>query len=355
MQTLTVQTPRLSTHCWVAGPLDAEPLLLLHGNLTTGRFWQAVGDRLAADFRVVAPDLRGFGRTERLSIDARRGLRDWADDVRSLLETLSWADQQRVHAAGWSMGGGILQQYEMDHPGDLASISLVAPMSPFGFGGTRDAQGTPAYDDYAGSGGGTAAPDFVRRLAARDSSTDEPPSSPRLIMRSFFWSPRYLAPDEDELMAEVLLTAVGDQFYPGGTNTSPNWPGVAPAEGGVNNALSPRWCNTSAFGDIGQPLPVLWIRGDEDQVISDESMFDFGTLGKLGAVPGWPGEDVLPPQPMIAQLRTMFERRRARGGIVREVVLNRVAHGPLIERPDEVARLIRQHTRSGTLSDGLGP
>ena len=174
-------------------------------------------------------------------------------------------------------------------------------------------------------------------------------------MRSFFWSPRFSAPDEDELMDEVLLTAVGDEFYPGATTSSPNWPGVAPAERGVNNAFSPKWCNTSGFGDLDDPRPVLWIRGDEDQVISDESMFDFGTLGKLGAVPGWPGEGVLPPQPMIAQLRTMLERRRARGGSLREVVLNGVAHGPLVERPEEVAELIQDHTRSGTLSGGHGP
>ena len=33
-------------------------------------------------------------------------------------------------------------------------------------------------------------------------------------MRSFFWSPAYKAPDEDELLAEVLRTDVGDTGYP---------------------------------------------------------------------------------------------------------------------------------------------
>src|SRR6185436_10603320 len=116
-----------------------------------------------------------------------RGLRDWSDDLRALLEALGWADQGRVHAAGWSMGGGILQQYEIDHPDDLASLTLVAPLSPYGFGSTRDAHGTPAYaGDFAGSGGGTAAPDFVRRLAERDGSEDDPLSSPRVVMRNYF-------------------------------------------------------------------------------------------------------------------------------------------------------------------------
>jgi pimeloyl-ACP methyl ester carboxylesterase len=107
--------------------------------------------------------------------------------------------------------------------------------------------------------------------------------------------------------------------------------------------MSPAWCNTSAFGDVERPAPLLWIRGDEDQVISDQSMFDFGTLGRLGVVPGWPGEQAYPPQPMIAQTRAVFDRRKAHGGRVREVVLPGVAHGALIERPDEVARLMVEH------------
>ena len=347
MQTHTVDTARLRTHCWVAGPEDGEPLLLVHGNLTTGRFFQALAERVPDRFRVVAPDLRSFGRSAALPVDASRGLRDWSEDVRSLVEALGWADRARVHAAGWSMGGGILQQYEIDYPDDLASLTLIAPVSPFGFGGTRDIQGTPSYADFAGSGGGTAAPDFVRRLAARDASEDEPASSPRVIMRSFFWSPRYVAPDEDELVQEVLLTSVGEDFYPGASLPSENWPGVGPAPRGVNNAMSPAWCNTSAFGGVANPAPLLWIRGDEDQVVSDQSMFDFGTLGQLGAVSGWPGVDVFPPQPQVSQTRAVFDRRRTHNGVVTEIVLHEVGHGPLIERPDEVARLMLEHIEAG--------
>src|ERR671930_2082120 len=316
MKTETIDTSRPVTHCWTEGPADGQPLLLVHGNITTGRFWQSLVSELpSCRFRVVAPDLRLFGRTERKPVDAKRGLRDWSDDLRALLEALGWAGRSDVHAAGWSMGGGILQQYEIDHPGDLASLSLIAPLSPYGFGGTKDVSGTPNYPDFAGSGGGTAAPEFVRRLAAGDASEEEPMSSPRVIMRSFFWSPKHKAPDEDELIQEVLLTAVGDDFYPGSSVQSANWPAVAPGEMGDNNAFAPRWCDTSAFGDVQSPAPVLWVRGDEDQVVSDASMFDFGQLGKLGAVPGWPGAEVFPPQPQIAQTRAVFSRRESRAPV----------------------------------------
>ncbi len=81
-------------------------------------------------------------------------------------------------------------------------------------------------------------------------------------------------------------------------------------------------------------------------MVSDQSMFDFGTLGQLGAVPGWPGADVFPPQPQVSQTRAVFDRRRTHTGIVREVVLHEVGHGPLIERPDEVAKLMLEHIAS---------
>ena len=50
--------------------------------------------------------------------------------------------------------------------------------------------------------------------------------------------------------------------------------------------------------------PVLWIRGADDQIVSDQSLFDVGTLGALGAIPGYPGSDVFPSQPMVSQTGT---------------------------------------------------
>jgi pimeloyl-ACP methyl ester carboxylesterase len=346
MDRITIDTDRIVTNCWVSGMEDGKPVLLVHGNISTGRFWQAVAERLPAGYRLVAPDLRAFGRTEAKPIDATRGLRDWSDDLRALVTKLGWADRGLIHAAGWSMGGAILEQYAIDNQDDLASLTLVAPVSPYGFGATRDDAGTPTNSDFSGSGGGAAAPDFVRRLGERDHSEDEPLSSPRVTMRTYFWSPKYKAPDEDELIDEVLLTAVGDGLYPGDSTPSTNWPMVAPGSSGVNNAFSPRWDNTSGFAAIGRKVPVIWVRGDEDQVVSDASLFDFGTLGKIGAVPGWPGDEVYPSQPQVSQTRAVLERYKAAGGHYREVVLERCGHGPVIERSADVAALIQEQVES---------
>jgi pimeloyl-ACP methyl ester carboxylesterase len=336
-----VSTDRLDTHVWTAGPEDGVPLLLVHGNLTTGGWWRYVAASLPDDVRVVAPDLRGFGRSEPKPIDATRGLGDMVDDVRSLLVALGWADREVVNAAGWSMGGGLLWQYAVAYPDDLASMTMVAPVSPYGYGGTKGDDGTPCFDDFAASGGGGAAPEFVRRLAAGDRSEVDATTSPRVIMREYF-GPRTNTPNVDEefLLDEALTTVVGEDFYPGDSTPSGNWPGLAPGARGVLNTMTPKYYRAADVVDLARKPPVTWLRGGQDQVISDTSLFDFGYLGQIGAVPGWPGDGVLPPQPMAAQTRAVLNAYRANGGVAEEVALEDAAHGMPVEVPEKVAEVI---------------
>ncbi len=44
MQTLTIETSRLHAHCWVTGPENGVTLLLVHGNLTMGRFFKSLAE-----------------------------------------------------------------------------------------------------------------------------------------------------------------------------------------------------------------------------------------------------------------------------------------------------------------------
>ena len=346
MQAATVTTKRLATHVEVAGAAGGTPVVFVHGNLSSSRFWDRTLAALPAPLRGLAPDLRGFGGTQARPLDATRGMRDFADDLRALLEAPELGIGDRpVHLVGWSVGGTVVMQYAVDHPGTVASVVLVAPMSPYGFGGTRDERGTPCWPDFAGSGAGTANPDYVRLLGARDRGDAE--LSPRRVMNAYYFRPPFrLEPEREEAYLDaVLQTVVGDDNYPGDLATSPNWPGVGPGTRGVNNALSPRHCDLGGFADLRPRPPVLWVRGDEDQVISDTSLFDLGYLGKLGAVPGWPGDGVYPPQPMVAQTRAVLDAYRQRGGAYREAVLERCGHSPHIERPEEFMRLLLDFLR----------
>jgi len=323
----TVATDRLRIHLIESGPDDGIPVLLVHGNLSTGRFFEHLLPGMPERYRFIAPDMRGFGDTEPLPIDATRGLRDWSDDAHSLVRALGI--DRPVHVAGWSTGGGAIAAYAADRP--VASLTLIDPVSPYGFGGVRP-DGTPCFEDYAGSGGGTASPDFVQRLASGDRSGGSP-FSPRNVLNAAYWAPGHREPPdrEDVLVDEVLKTQIGDGGYPGDMTPSPNWPGVAPGTSGLLNALSGKYCDWSGIVELDPKPPVLWTHGSDDIVVADGSAFDLATLGKGGAVPGWPGDDVCPPQPMVTQIRTVLERYAAAGGRVRMELFEGSGHGPIFD------------------------
>jgi len=319
------------------GPADGTPVLLIHGNCSSGPFWEPFVRRLltAGSFRVVAPDLRGYGTTEAAPVDATRGLRDFADDVAALLDVV-FGPGARPIVAGHSMGGGVAMQLTIDHPSRVAALLLEAPVSPYGFGGTRDLVGTPTTADFAGTGAGTANPAFVARLAAKDRSSDDP-TSPRLVMRgTYVADPAAFGADEDAMLETVLSTVVGTDNYPGDATTVASWPGMGPGARGVLNAMSPKYFRVAdALVALPDKPPVTWVRGSLDAIVGDASLFDLAQLGRLGIVPGWPGEDAAPPQPMVGQTRAVLERYALAGGSFTEVLLDGCGHSPHIERPAE--------------------
>jgi pimeloyl-ACP methyl ester carboxylesterase len=166
-------------------------------------------------------------------------------------------------------------------------------------------------------------------------------------MNAFYFKPPFRATPEreDVFVSSLNSTRVGDGFYPGDMTLSDNWPGVAPGTSGINNALSPKYVNQRGFADIADKPPVLWVRGDSDQIVSDTSFFDFGFLGQIGAVPGWPGAEVYPPQPMVSQMRAVLDAYTKAGGTYWEKVIEDCGHSPLVEKPEEFQGMLLEHLR----------
>lgn len=311
-------------------------VVFVHGDVSSSLMWQEIMQDMPSDVRVVAVDLRGFGGTEHLPVDATRGLADFSDDLHAALTAL---EIDAPHLVGWSMGGGVVTQYALSHP--VSSLTLQAPISPYGFGGTR-LDGSRLHDDDAGCGAGAANPDFVARLTARD-DTDAAPTSPRSVFRSAYVSSSYRSEHEDVWVEAMLTTSTASGNYPGDTRPSAHWPGFAPGELGVRNAMAPGHYDTSHIVALEQKPPILWIRGSEDAVVSDTSFFDVNHLGSLGVVPDWPGVELAPPQPMVSQTAAVLGAYREAGGDVTEVVVEGVGHAPHLERPAVFRRALLTH------------
>lgn len=336
-----VSTPRLRTGVLerVGDDSTTDPertVVLVHGNVSSALFWQEVMRDLPRGLRVIAVDLRGFGASESKPVDARRGVRDFSDDLAAVLQAL---EIPTAHLVGWSMGGGVVMQYALDHP--VLSLTLQAPVSPYGFGGTRR-DGSRLTDDDAGCGAGGANPDFVQRLRDGDTSSDEQ-TSPRSVLRSGYVAPGYTSEYEDVWIASMLTTSTEPGNYPGDAVTSEHWPGFGAGSTGVLNTMAPKYFNVSNITGLAEKPPVLWIHGDADAIVSDASFFDLNQLGALGVIPGWPGDEIAPAQPMVSQTRDVLDAYRAAGGDVTEIELPGVGHSPHLEQPGRFRDALLAH------------
>lgn len=328
-----VDTPRLGVQILERAADDSSTpsdrtIVLVHTTVSSSLFWQELMQDLPSDLRVIAIDLRGYGGTEHAPVDATRGVRDFSDDVHATLEVLG---VPTAHLVGWSLGGAVVMQYALDHP--VRSLTLSAPISPYGFGGTRR-DGTRLTDDDAGCGGGAANPDFVKRLTDGD-DTDEAQTSPRSVFRAGYVALGYTTAYEDVWVASMLTTSTAEGNYPGDGVASTHWPGFAAGTVGVLNAIAPRYFNTSGIVQLEHKPPITWIHGTADAVVSDTSFYDVNHLGQLGIIPDWPGSDIAPAQPMVSQTRDVLDAYRQAGGEVTEVTLEAVGHSVHLERPAE--------------------
>ena len=187
--------------------------------------------------------------------------------------------------------------------------------------------------DAAGTGGGGANPDFVARLASGDRSDE--PGSPRAVYRSSYVAPGFVSEHEDVWVESMLSTRTGVDNYPGDATTSDSWPGFAPGTRGVLNTMAPTVFDTSGIVGVEPKPPLLWIHGSQDAIVGDASFFDLNQLGKAAIIPGWPGDEVAPPQQMLVQTRAVLDRYAAAGGAVTELELENCGHSPHLEKPAE--------------------
>jgi pimeloyl-ACP methyl ester carboxylesterase len=97
-----------------------EPVLLLHGFPETGDAFAQVVAPLGKRYRLVVPDLRGAGRSERTPSGYDK--KTLASDVRALMDHLRI---DRAHVIGHDIGARIAYAFAVQYPGRLLSLTVA--------------------------------------------------------------------------------------------------------------------------------------------------------------------------------------------------------------------------------------
>jgi len=106
---------------------QGRPVVLVHGSgpgVTAYANWRLTIPDLAPHFRVLAPDMAGFGFSDKPA-DATYGMAGWVDQLTGFLDALGI---ERVSLVGNSFGGGLAIRMAVDHPERVDRLVLMGAM-----------------------------------------------------------------------------------------------------------------------------------------------------------------------------------------------------------------------------------
>lgn len=117
-------------------------LLLIHGNMSSSLHFDHLMSLLADDFKIYAPDLRGFGHSS--YHDRFDTLNELSADIEYFVDKLRLKD---IEILGWSTGGGIALQFAADNPDLVKRVILMESVGVTGYPMyKKDSEGQPLLD-----------------------------------------------------------------------------------------------------------------------------------------------------------------------------------------------------------------
>jgi 3-oxoadipate enol-lactonase len=105
-----------------------ETILMLHGNAESGLAWYGWVPALARQYRVVRPDMRGFGQSSPMPRDYPWTLDRLIEDFCSLMDHLGI---ERFHLVGAKIGGTIARAFAARRPERVKTLTVVGSPPPF--------------------------------------------------------------------------------------------------------------------------------------------------------------------------------------------------------------------------------
>lgn len=112
---------------------EGPPVLLIHGLGGASTSWTPVAEALSERYRVIVPDLPGFGRSEKPDRSYTPAF--YVDLIASLLDDLGI---DKTHVVGSSLGGQIVLEFALEHPDRVNRVVAEGPpgMTPEGWEGS---------------------------------------------------------------------------------------------------------------------------------------------------------------------------------------------------------------------------
>jgi pimeloyl-ACP methyl ester carboxylesterase len=285
--TLAVQT---------GGPADAEPILFLHGFPESHRTWRGVAPDLARDFRVIAPDQRGFAAS-----DKPEGVEAYRTD-RILEDLIALADALglgRFTLVGHDWGGAVAWLAALKHPDRLSRLVIVNAPHPLIFQKSL-------FDDPAQR----AASQYINAFRNPLMET----GIEAMGLETFF-SKTFASHADISLLSDAERQAYLDDWgRPGALTAMLNWYRaseiVVPKAG--DDTKAPAW-TMLPFPKIEVPTLVLWAMRDTallpvqldglDDLVEDLRIV---TIPEAGHFVPWEN-----PEPVIAAIRDFIEETEA--------------------------------------------
>jgi pimeloyl-ACP methyl ester carboxylesterase len=130
---MIVDSGGVGIHVEVSGPDDGPPVLLLHGFPDTGRLWsKQVGPLTEAGFRVVVPDQRGYGSSDKPDDVDAYNLMFLAADMGAVLDNLGI---EKAHVVGHDWGAAVAWGIASLAPDRVESVAALSVGHPMSFGG----------------------------------------------------------------------------------------------------------------------------------------------------------------------------------------------------------------------------
>ncbi|GAA2170288.1 MULTISPECIES: alpha/beta fold hydrolase [Glycomyces] len=129
MGTITVGTENTTpVELYYEDQGEGQPVVLIHGYPLNGHSWERqTRELLAAGYRVITYDRRGFGQSSK--VGTGYDYDTFAADLNQVLETLDLRD---VILVGFSMGTGELARYVKNHGHErVAKLAFLASLEPF--------------------------------------------------------------------------------------------------------------------------------------------------------------------------------------------------------------------------------